>query len=309
MCGSDAIEHRKNSWELYGLDFMLDEDFTPWLIEINSSPACDYSTPITERYVKKALVELLDVVLDVREWEMQSKKSRGDKPKTGGWENIYTGPFVETPASSFGTDMTVKGELLKVPKKKTATNVFGVCSPPRVDAPDSNTPSVPVVKSLKPKRTEDARTPAVTKSAMVKFDMDGDSDQDELSNIARKLGNPTGVSNPPTVAARASQLQRGNNIVNSSNLQTPKAEIDPSAVSTQPLSGRVAASSSLKEVDEFPDFDDSDSDGQSQCRLTAKAVDPKNSGRPQVVKCAAKKVQNVPDGVAVIPIKTFSMEL
>ena len=46
MCASEAVEHRKNSWELYGFDFMVDADYNAWLIEINSSPACDYSTKV-----------------------------------------------------------------------------------------------------------------------------------------------------------------------------------------------------------------------------------------------------------------------
>ena len=58
MCASEMIEHRKNSWELYGFDFMVDDDYNAWLIEINSSPACDYSTKVTEVYVQKALVTL-----------------------------------------------------------------------------------------------------------------------------------------------------------------------------------------------------------------------------------------------------------
>lgn len=38
---------RKNSVELYGYDFMVDEKNNVWLIEINSSPAMDYSTVIS----------------------------------------------------------------------------------------------------------------------------------------------------------------------------------------------------------------------------------------------------------------------
>lgn len=62
MCASEMIEHRKNSWELYGFDYMVDDDYNAWLIEINSSPACDYSTKVTEVYVQKALVSLIYLI-------------------------------------------------------------------------------------------------------------------------------------------------------------------------------------------------------------------------------------------------------
>jgi hypothetical protein len=81
MCASEMIEHRKNSWELYGFDFMVDDNFNAWLIEINSSPACDYSTKVTERYVQKALVELLSVVLDTRTYEALPKREQKEKEK------------------------------------------------------------------------------------------------------------------------------------------------------------------------------------------------------------------------------------
>jgi tubulin monoglycylase TTLL3/8 len=119
-CAVDMIEHRKNSWELYGFDFMVDDNYNAWLIEINSSPACDYSTKTTERYVQKALVELLAVTLDVRKWEAAPRKDRGERPDTGGWECIYKGPLLETAASSFGMDMTIKGSGVKLPRRGPA---------------------------------------------------------------------------------------------------------------------------------------------------------------------------------------------
>ena len=50
--GTDAVRsvftkispgNRMNNFEIFGLDFMIDSQFKPWLIEINLSPslACD----------------------------------------------------------------------------------------------------------------------------------------------------------------------------------------------------------------------------------------------------------------------------
>eukprot|EP01022_Parablepharisma_sp_SALTPOND_P001103 TRINITY_DN1055_c0_g1_i2.p2 TRINITY_DN1055_c0_g1~~TRINITY_DN1055_c0_g1_i2.p2 ORF type:complete len:1006 (+),score=166.16 TRINITY_DN1055_c0_g1_i2:6008-9025(+) len=43
-CVQDNMINRRRSCELLGYDFMIDDQCNPWLIEINSSPAMDYST-------------------------------------------------------------------------------------------------------------------------------------------------------------------------------------------------------------------------------------------------------------------------
>jgi hypothetical protein len=148
MCAAECIEHRKNSWELYGFDFMVDDNYNTWLIEINSSPACDYSTPTTERYVQKALVELLSVTLDTREWEAKSSKKRGDRPDTGGWSCIHKGPLLDMPTAAFGADISLKGDAMKVPKRRGS--VSGPPSQPFSNsakrAAESQAPA-PVVRS------------------------------------------------------------------------------------------------------------------------------------------------------------------
>ncbi|CAD7951915.1 unnamed protein product [Amoebophrya sp. A25] len=98
----DGIEHRKNSMELFGYDFMLDEDLKVWLIEVNSSPAMDYSTPVTTPLVKKVMEDLAKVVVDLPnsspttgtsspEQDSASTTTSPPKRDTGEWELIYQG--------------------------------------------------------------------------------------------------------------------------------------------------------------------------------------------------------------------------
>lgn len=44
LTAQDQVEQRKNTIEMFGYDFMIDDAYNVWLIEINSSPAMDYST-------------------------------------------------------------------------------------------------------------------------------------------------------------------------------------------------------------------------------------------------------------------------
>jgi tubulin monoglycylase TTLL3/8 len=39
-----AMEGKKNAFEIFGLDFIVDENLKVWLIEVNSSPTFEIST-------------------------------------------------------------------------------------------------------------------------------------------------------------------------------------------------------------------------------------------------------------------------
>ena len=90
---------------------MLDEKFNSWLIEVNSSPAMDYSTHVTERLVKMVSEDTIKVVVDYAS-APQKKKSKID---TGLYECIYKAKrIVDKPMGSFGLNLEVQGK--KIPK-------------------------------------------------------------------------------------------------------------------------------------------------------------------------------------------------
>ncbi|KAG9410372.1 Protein monoglycylase ttll8 [Aphanomyces cochlioides] len=68
-----------NGFEWLGLDFLLDANLTPWLLEVNVSPDVSHSTQTTAELVPKATGDMLALVL--------GKASLHEK--TGGWKLLY----------------------------------------------------------------------------------------------------------------------------------------------------------------------------------------------------------------------------
>jgi len=109
----DNFESKRGApFEMFGYDIMIDDDFNCWLIEVNSSPAMDYSTHVTERLVKMVLEDTIKVVVD---YNMASAKKQ-KKVDTGGFECVYKAKrIVDKPMTSFGLNMEVVGK--KIPKQ------------------------------------------------------------------------------------------------------------------------------------------------------------------------------------------------
>ncbi|XP_060665315.1 tubulin glycylase 3A [Drosophila nasuta] len=66
LASQENMDRRLNTFELFGADFMICENFYPWLIEINSSPDLGATTSVTARMCPKCLEDVVKVVVDRR---------------------------------------------------------------------------------------------------------------------------------------------------------------------------------------------------------------------------------------------------
>lgn len=55
---------RKNCFELFGYDFILDQDFNMWLIEINTNPCIEESSELLKIYLPRMIEDMLRLTID-----------------------------------------------------------------------------------------------------------------------------------------------------------------------------------------------------------------------------------------------------
>ena len=69
--------HRKKCFEIFGYDFMIDIDLNPFLIEINTNPGLEISSPLIQNLVPRMIDDAFRLTIDV-DYETKYSKERID---------------------------------------------------------------------------------------------------------------------------------------------------------------------------------------------------------------------------------------
>ena len=70
---------RKFCFELFGYDFILDEDFNQWLIEVNTNPCLEESSELLKSLLPRMIEDLLKLTVDITFPKNSIKKRREGK--------------------------------------------------------------------------------------------------------------------------------------------------------------------------------------------------------------------------------------
>lgn len=69
------VEERKFCFEIFGFDFILDNEFNVWLIEVNTNPCIEESSPLLAMYIPRMLDDAFKLTVDILFPPIISKKS------------------------------------------------------------------------------------------------------------------------------------------------------------------------------------------------------------------------------------------
>ena len=72
----------KMCFELFGYDFIMDEDFNLWLIEVNTNPWLEESSNLLKFYLRRMIEDMIKIIIDPDfPWPYKHKKQKNKQPK------------------------------------------------------------------------------------------------------------------------------------------------------------------------------------------------------------------------------------
>jgi len=114
---------RKHCFELFGYDFILDEDFNSWLIEVNTNPCLEESSDLLKRLLPRMIEDMFRLTVDVvfpknsirrrKDWGNNKKKNSGvtgSPTKTGkAGADLSASPIKRVSTGKKTTSMSLQG--------------------------------------------------------------------------------------------------------------------------------------------------------------------------------------------------------
>jgi len=55
---------KMHNFELFGMDYMIDVDLKPWLIEINTNPCLELSSPLLSKIIPTLIEQTIQICVD-----------------------------------------------------------------------------------------------------------------------------------------------------------------------------------------------------------------------------------------------------
>ena len=91
-------QNSKFCFEIYGYDFILDKNLTPWLLEINDNPGLCESSPLIAMLVPRMLDDALRLTIDKifeteYEWDKKDISNLGEIGSNCDEKKEYKSPF------------------------------------------------------------------------------------------------------------------------------------------------------------------------------------------------------------------------
>ncbi|XP_072026356.1 LOW QUALITY PROTEIN: tubulin tyrosine ligase 3-like [Amphiura filiformis] len=252
----DVLEPRKGCFELYGADFMLTEDFHPWLIEINSSPAMGATSDVTEKMCYDVIEDTMKVVLD-RKYDKNCD--------TGDFELAFKQISVAQP-QYVGQALSVEGAAVRRPlnRMKSSPNLVNApkLSPRKCSEPTrsrttvsktekalamSDDPTLARATNLEEMKKKLAESPPQpSNSGTITPDSQGDSQPHQSTSSTTlvdvawgrtcgRCGNGAGVKLAPDQADAKCRCRKDNLIVPAPFIQPPGKPLIPSFKVQEPI--------------------------------------------------------------------------